>query len=368
MTNQSFGVSIEETIDGIPYLAGFELLLYPAWADDTAYALDAKISYTDDLVYKCILAHTSSVDNAPDGINGLTYWQVTTKDRTEFNISADHFQIATPNGTVPIFSVDGDTGEVSIYGSMVIYGDIPNTPTSLSDINASEYSDLTNFVDTIYPTDIAAIQSQIDGNITTWFYDGEPSLITAPVDSWTTDAIKDTHLGDLYYDNTTGYAYRFRKVVDVYSWLQITDTDVVKALNDAAAAQDTADNKRRVFITTPTPPYDVGDLWDQGSTLGIWRCNTAKVTGTYAASDWQVIADKTSENTAYDVSYINAVAAEEVLQNITDAQTAANDAQATADGKVTTFYQATSPTADGVGDLWIDTDNGNKAYRWSGSA
>lgn len=45
----------------------------------------------------------------------------------------------------------------------------------------------------------------------------------------------------------------------------------------------------------------------------------------------------------------------------------AGDAQATADGKVQSFYQASAPTAEGVGDLWFDTDDGNKQYRWSGT-
>lgn len=49
-----------------------------------------------------------------------------------------------------------------------------------------------------------------------------------------------------------------------------------------------------------------------------------------------------------------------------DASTAITDAataQGTADGKVTTFIQATAPTAEGVGDLWLDSDDGNKLYR-----
>ena len=50
---------------------------------------------------------------------------------------------------------------------------------------------------------------------------------------------------------------------------------------------------------------------------------------------------------------------------------AAGDAQATADGKVRTFAQATAPTgmtAKDVGDLWIDTNDNNKLYRWNGSS
>lgn len=45
-----------------------------------------------------------------------------------------------------------------------------------------------------------------------------------------------------------------------------------------------------------------------------------------------------------------------------------SDAEAIADGKITSFYQATAPTAQGIGDIWIDTDDSNKLYRWDGSA
>lgn len=46
----------------------------------------------------------------------------------------------------------------------------------------------------------------------------------------------------------------------------------------------------------------------------------------------------------------------------------ANDAQATADGKVQSFFQDEAPVAEGIGDLWFDTDNGNVQYRWDGTA
>jgi hypothetical protein len=61
-------------------------------------------------------------------------------------------------------------------------------------------------------------------------------------------------------------------------------------LSLAAKAQDTADNKRRVFVNTPTAPYDVGDLWNEGQ--AVKRATVAKaVGGVYSASDWKVIAD-----------------------------------------------------------------------------
>ncbi len=50
------------------------------------------------------------------------------------------------------------------------------------------------------------------------------------------------------------------------------------------------------------------------------------------------------------------------------AQTSADGAQTTADSKVVTFTQASEPTALATGDLWVDTDDDNQLYRWSGSA
>jgi phage-related protein len=47
-----------------------------------------------------------------------------------------------------------------------------------------------------------------------------------------------------------------------YHWHEISDSDALAALRNAAAAQDTADGKRRVFTgDTIRTPYDIGDLW-----------------------------------------------------------------------------------------------------------
>ena len=163
---------------------------------------------------------------------------------------------------------------------------------------ASNASDLTEAIKTIGKT-TDDLQSQIDGSIQTWFEDGEPNNLNYPAIDWTTDTIKKNHLGDLYYDNTTGYGYRWQ--IDQngsYSWKRIVDTDVTKALQDAAKAQGTANSKRRIFVTTPVPPYDVADLWVQGTTGDIMRCQTAKGDGqTYAAADW-IKASKYTDDTA----------------------------------------------------------------------
>ena len=75
------------------------------------------------------------------------------------------------------------------------------------------------------------LQDQVDGNITTWFYSGVPTDVNEPASTWTTDTEKNNHLGDLYYDKDTGYAYRYSLDNDTYSWIKITDNDVTQALS-----------------------------------------------------------------------------------------------------------------------------------------
>ena len=152
---------------------------------------------------------------------------------------------------------------------------------------------------------ITDLQNQVDGAIETWFYEGVPTLKNAPASSWTTDKDKDTHLGDLYYDNKTGKAYRFAKDGNTYKWTIITDTDIAKALSDASKAQETADGKMKVFSTQPTPPYQVGDIWvnatypSDGSTYKneVLRCQTNKAAGSlFAIGDW-IKASKYTDDT-----------------------------------------------------------------------
>jgi len=143
----------------------------------------------------------------------------------------------------------------------------------------------------------SGLQTQIDGSITTFFYAYVPLLTNVPANAWTTTAIKNQHLGDLFYDTSTGYSYRYQLVSTTYSWQRITDTDITTALAKAATAQDTADHKRRVFVATPTTPYDIGDLWAGGSAGDLKKCSTARASGAYVAGDW-TLASKYTDDTA----------------------------------------------------------------------
>lgn len=170
---------------------------------------------------------------------------------------------------------------------------------------------------------IADLQNQVDGAIETWFYDGVPTLENAPAISWKTDKDKEIHLGDLYYDNKTGKAYRFAQDSNTYKWTIITDTDIAKALSDARMAQETANGKMKVFSVQPTTPYQVGDIWvnatypSDGSTYKneVLRCQTNKAAGSqFAIGDW-IKASKYTDDTVANAAQKAAEDAQKAAQN-----------------------------------------------------
>lgn len=155
--------------------------------------------------------------------------------------------------------------------------------------------------------ELEGLQDQIDGNITSWFYNGVPTLSNAPAKDWNTTDLKNNHLGDLYYDQNSGKAYRFQMNGTAYEWKLIADEDISKALSDAKDAQDTADAKRRVFFgtSTPTGEKDKGDLWTNGTDLYVWNGTSwekaTKYTDDTTANAAISIAE-TAQNVANEVS------------------------------------------------------------------
>ena len=219
---------------------------------------------------------------------------------------------------------DSDKKKVTIKGDL----DIKSTYDGKTlDKYITEKSLDKNAVETIIKKSetITDLQNQIDGAIETWFYDGVPTLSNAPAIGWTTDKDKKTHLGDLYYDNKTGKAYRFAKDDSTYKWIIIKDTELTKALEDSRQALKDAKSKRRIFGSQPVPPYDVNDMWvnatypSDGSTYKneVLRCQTNKAAGSqFAIGDW-IKASKYTDDTV-------ANAAKKAAE---DAQKAAQTAQ-----------------------------------------
>ncbi len=191
----------------------------------------------------------------------------------------------------------------------------------------SDLSENISFVNQL-SKDLESVKNQVDGAIETWFYEPVPTLSNEPAVNWTTNEAKDRHLGDLYYDGN-GKAYRFQMSGASYVWQVITDSDITKALANAKAAQDTADGKRRVFVSTPTnsSAYDVGDLW-VNATYGSYnndllRCKTAKqANAQFSIGHWE-LASKYTDDTKANQAQASADAAKQAADS---AQQTANNA------------------------------------------
>lgn len=157
--------------------------------------------------------------------------------------------------------------------------------------------ELDDFIDAT-TGEIANLETQIDEKVDTYYYNGAPSLLNYPASSWEVDDYP-KHVGDLYFDKTTGYTYRFENDSG-YKWTRIKDSQITEAMSTANAAQDTADGKRRIFMSQPTPPYDNGDLWlkyENGNPGDIKACQISKIQGqSFDANDW-IAASKYTDDT-----------------------------------------------------------------------
>jgi len=165
---------------------------------------------------------------------------------------------------------------------------------------------------------IEEMQDVLDNTIETWFGDNTPTLSNFPASDWSASEYPD-HLGDLYYSNTSGDGYRFQydSTNDVYFWKLLQDSAAVEALSLARLAKDTADGKRRVFLSQPGTDdvYDVGDLWVNATVSGIYdmegdgrakndllRARVAKQAGViFNPIHWQKASKYTDDTKALDV-------------------------------------------------------------------
>lgn len=208
-------------------------------------------------------------------------------------------------------SWDGST--LSIKADVVTIGGVSGATTDEVAKKADQTAlDTTN-------QNVATLQNIVDNTIETWFYNGVPTLSNLPASEWTTTELKNRHIGDLYYDNQTGYAYRFVVNGSTYSWTQLADSATAEALALSKA-------KKRVFVSTPSVPYDVGDLWV--NTSGDTKvCTTAKTSAeSYSADDWV----KSSNYTDDTVANLAKQSAENAQTTANEATTKANNAQADA--------------------------------------
>lgn len=210
----------------------------------------------------------------------------------------------------PILDVDGNEILIRVESEKIAHEDDvwKNTSDNVEYIYKSG-----NWVRVMLPNDI---MEQLDGKIDSYFKDYEPELNNYPANEWTTDNERASHNGDLFYWKSTGMCYRFVQIDGVWQWYNVKDKDIEKALENASKAQDTADGKRRNFITTPVPPYDIGDLWTQGNTGDLMRCQTSRTSGNYVSSDWTKATKYTDDSAVEKLN--KSLTSEEVFNRLTD--------------------------------------------------
>lgn len=128
--------------------------------------------------------------------------------------------------------------------------------------------------------------------ITLWFFDGKPTLNNIPATNWNDYS---EHLGDFYYDKSTGLAYKFVFNED-YLWQQQNDSSLIQALALTNSELDTIDNSRKVFFSIPTPPYDNGD-WYIDPNYDLYICQISKPEGEIYNKNDFIIASKYTDDT-----------------------------------------------------------------------
>ena len=76
------------------------------------------------------------------------------------------------------------------------------------------------------------------------------------------------------------------------------NTTVASHTTSITNAQNTADSKAKVFISTPTTPYNIGDIWTGGPSGEIMKCKTARASGNYVSTDWEKASKYTDDTKA----------------------------------------------------------------------
>lgn len=309
------------------------------------YYLHNKPQLSDsDIIWKMTAeAWAVSTDGGQHWNGGMTVdGDVIARILTATGVNADWIN----TGTIKAIDKDGNTTFLVdvTTGRVIINAD--SIQIKGKDVNAiakeKAEAEVNNFISNTYTTDINNLQSQIDGQIETFFYDYEPTLQNIPASGWTTNEERKKHEGDLFYWKSKGYAYRFMQDGATWKWQLVQDTDITLALAAAEKAKDTADHKRRVFVVQPEPPYDIGDLWSQGFNGDLMRCKVARASGSYSEDDWEK-ASKYTDDSSLDL-FINGVFKDSL-----------NSLKTQIDGKIETWYQPNDPSVK-----WTKTEE----YPW----
>ena len=327
--------------------------------------------------------------NAPTGLTATDVgdlWVDTDDGNKLYRWDTDSWEIVQDSG-ISTAIVNAATAQATADGKVVTYYQATApTPEGIGDIWIDSDDDKTyrwngttweNFRDPDISTAVANAanaQASADGKINSYYGPTAPTGLVA------------ADIGDIWV-NTVEYNNQYRW--NGSSWIDIQDGGISTAITNAAGAQGTADGKVRTFYQTEAPtgmvPSDIGDLWVdindrnklyrysgvvwmsvQDTTVAdnIYTANTTTIEGGRITTNSITAAlIRVSGEGAFLPAHMGA--ATQSALDITNATVTA--VQSTADGKIESFYQASVPTASGIGDFWTDTDDGNKLYRWDGT-
>lgn len=184
--------------------------------------------------------------------------------------------------------------------------------------------------------DVESLKKQSDGAIDTHFGTEIPTLNNIPAVNWTTSEEKNDHVGDLYYNNISGEAFRFSYNPDdnSYFWVMLSDSALTDALNNIAALQEAVDGKVTIFYTEPKN-YKYGDVWfvhrdytyyKEGSIVTSTNIGQDVIKESFSEADWvdktkyastkEVETELTNLNTYIEGSFKDGVLTETEIQQI----------------------------------------------------
>ena len=206
--------------------------------------------------------------------------------------------------------------------------------------NTANWLQVANRPETLAALDATAA-SDLDGKTVTFYQNSAPTGTA----------------NDLWFDTNDGNKLYRHNGTD---WVVVQDQAIIDAAELATTAQATADGKVVTFYGTSAPTAEgVGDLWYNEFTreLRRWNGTEWQTAGNYV-NDTDQLND--GANLGQTANWLHVVGRPETLAAL-DA-TAATDL----DGKTVTYYQNDAPTGT-VNDLWFDTNDGNKLYRHNGT-
>ena len=210
-----------------------------------------------------------------------------------------------------------------------------------------------------------------DNAIESFYLKGAPTASNPPASSWTTDALKKQHAGDLYMDTDTGYSYRWSGT----EWVQVKDSDVTKALREIAGIKTDYATKSELSATDTELSGKVSDALTTAKSYtdgSVQREATARdaaikasadsisldVSKTYTKSDtfsaYQADADSriatanSNASTAKSTAQTAASDAATAKTNAASAVSTASSAQTSAASAVKTANAASSDASSAV--------------------